>query len=110
MEYYDLPLLSSFFLTIRDGQVYFKRGDQEGIQLEILSWDGQEPQQLPNVEVDENQLRVHLFGKSQVTVYLPECWLSILELKVGQASVNLEYAPFEDITIESSSDKNNRIS
>lgn len=97
--------VESMKIRMTEGRICFQKGKGEEVHVTVVSAHAGDMQSLPCIEMDEQTLQFEAAISCQLTICLPEKWMSILDLEFGQADVRLDYLPFEDISIYSHSDK-----
>lgn len=97
--------IESMNIRLREGKVSFHKNKGSEILFSILYPQKPEGEELPQIYVEKKALHFAPSIPCQLTVLLPERWMSVLDLEIGQADARLDYLPFEDVSIHSHSDK-----
>lgn len=97
--------IESMNISLTEGKIIFQKSKEDRIHF-CLSY----PQQaqdtlLPQIYLEKKSLHFHSKIPCQMTVSLPDQWMSVLDLGIGCADARLDFLPFEDISIHSHSDK-----
>lgn len=97
--------IESMNISLTDGKIVFQKGKEEKVHFAIIY--PQEPQDsvLPQIFVEKNALHFSANIPCQMTISLPDKWMSVLDLGLGRADARLDFLPFEDVSIHSHSDK-----
>lgn len=97
--------VESLFMSLSEGRVSFMKGKTDQVQLRLVYPQQVEETLLPQIYVENKGLHFASPLPCQLTVILPDQWMAVLELEVGRADVKLDYLPFEDISLRSTTDK-----
>ncbi len=97
--------IESMNIRLREGKVSFQKNKGAEILFSILYPQKPEGEELPQIYVEKKALHFASAIPCQLTVLLPERWMSVLDLDIGQADTRLDYLPFEDVSVHSHSDK-----
>ena len=97
--------VESMNINLKEGKIVFQKGKEADIYF-VVSYS-QLPQDslLPQIYLENKSLHFSSTLPCQVTVSLPDCWMSVLDLGIGQADARLDFLPFEDVSIHSHSDR-----
>lgn len=96
--------IESMNIRMKEGKVIFQKNKGTELLFSVLYPQKLEGEELPQIYVEKKALHFSPTISCQLTVSLPEMWMSILELELGQADARLDYLPFEDVSIRSHSD------
>ncbi|HEL1600973.1 TPA: hypothetical protein U1V09_000420 [Streptococcus suis] len=102
---YSFEGIESLYLKLTEGRLSLTKSKTDQIRVEI-SYNQDAPEdKLPSIYVEKCGLYFSSSLPCRVSISLPEVWMSVLDLELGQADARLDYLPFEDISIRSSRDK-----
>lgn len=102
---YRFEGIESLFLTLTEGRLVVVKSKNEQVDVEIVYHQDADGDRLPQIYVENKGLCFTSLLPCQLTISLPQEWMSILDADLGQADARLDYLPFEDISIRSSRDK-----
>lgn len=102
---YSFEGIESLFLQLSEGRLTLTRAktDQMGVEI-VYNQDALEDK-LPRIYVEEKGLYFTSPLPCYLSICLPQEWMSVLDVELGQADAHLDYLPFEDISIHSLRDK-----
>lgn len=102
---YTFEGIESLYLKLTEGRLSLTKSKTDQIRVEI-SYNQDAPEdKLPSIYVEKFGLYFSSSLPCRVSISLPEVWMSVLDVELGQADARLDYLPFEDISIRSSRDK-----
>ncbi len=102
---YTFEGIESLYLKLTEGRLSLTKSKTDQIRVEI-SYNQDAPEdKLPSIYVEKCGLYFSSGLPCRVSISLPEVWMSVLDVELGQADARLDYLPFEDISIRSSRDK-----
>ncbi|HEM3725353.1 TPA: hypothetical protein ACGO28_001001 [Streptococcus suis] len=102
---YSFEGIESLFLQLSDGRLTMTKSKSNQVGVEIVYNQDAPEDQLPRIYVEKRGLYFSSSLPCRLTISLPQEWMSVLDLELGQADARLDYVPFEDISIRSSRDK-----
>ncbi|MER0122685.1 hypothetical protein ABPH35_03770 [Streptococcus sp. ZJ93] len=102
---YAFADIESLFISMSEGKVSFVKNKSNQVQIYLVYPQQTDQAFLPQIYVENQGLHFASNLPCHLTVSLPEQWMSILNLDLGRADARLDYLPFEDISIHSSTDK-----
>lgn len=102
---YSFDGIESLFLKLSEGRLTLTKSKSEQITVEIVYNQDAPEDKLPRLYVEKKGLYFNSSLASHLTISLPQEWMSVLSVELGQADARLDYLPFEDISIRSSRDK-----
>ena len=102
---YSFDGIESLFLKLSEGRLTLTKSKNEQITVEIVYNQDAPEDKLPRLYVEKKGLYFNSSLASHLTISLPQEWMSVLAVELGQADARLDYLPFEDISIRSSRDK-----
>ncbi|WP_394404822.1 hypothetical protein [Streptococcus sp. 20-1249] len=97
--------IESIKIRLTEGRIQFTKQKKEDCVIRIVYPQQLEQEDLPKIFIEEEQLYFESRFPCQVAIALPDKWMSVLDLDLGQADARLDYLPFEDISIYSQTDK-----
>lgn len=92
-------------IGLTEGRVQFIKGKTEQVLISISYPQQVAEESLPKIYIEQQQLYFTSPFPCHLTIALPDRWMSVLNLELGQADARLDYLPFEDICIQSVTDK-----
>ena len=102
---YSFDGIESLFLKLSEGRLTLTKSKNEQITVEIVYKQDAPEDKLPRLYVEKKGLYFNSSLACSLTISLPQEWMSVLAVELGQADARLDYLPFEDISIRSSRDK-----
>lgn len=102
---YSFDGIESLFLKLSEGRLTLTKSKNEQITVEIVYNQDAPEDKLPRLYVEKKGLYFNSSLACSLTISLPQEWMSVLAVELGQADARLDYLPFEDISIRSSRDK-----
>ncbi|HFI0107461.1 TPA: hypothetical protein ACGORX_001833 [Streptococcus suis] len=102
---YTFEGIESLFLNLSEGRLTFTKSKNNQLGVEIRYNQDAPEDRLPHLYVEKKCLYFSSGLACHLTISLPQEWMSVLDLELGQADARLDYLPFEDISIRSSRDK-----
>ncbi|HFI0130176.1 TPA: hypothetical protein ACGOSD_000360 [Streptococcus suis] len=102
---YTFEGIESLFLKLSEGRLIFTKSKNNQLGVEICYNQDAPEDRLPHLYVEKKCLHFSSGLACHLTISLPQEWMSVLDLELGQADARLDYLPFEDISIRSSRDK-----
>ncbi|HEL2110381.1 TPA: hypothetical protein U2C91_001966 [Streptococcus suis] len=102
---YTFEGIESLFLKLSEGRLTFAKSKNNQLSVEICYNQDAPEDRLPHLYVEKKCLYFSSGLACRLTISLPQEWMSVLDLELGQADARLDYLPFEDISIRSSRDK-----
>ena len=102
---YSFDGIESLFLKLSEGRLTLTKSKNEQITVEIVYNQDTPEDKLPRLYVEKKGLYFNSSLACHLTISLPQEWMSVLAVELGQADARLDYLPFEDISIRSSRDK-----
>lgn len=102
---YSFEGIESLFLQLSEGRLTMTKSKSNQVGVEIVYNQDAPEDQLPRIYVEKRGLYFSSSLPCRLTISLPQEWMSVLDLELGQADARLDYVPFEDISIRSSRDK-----
>ncbi|HFI0640805.1 TPA: hypothetical protein ACGO14_000695 [Streptococcus suis] len=102
---YTFEGIESLFLKLSEGRLTFTKSKNNQLGVEICYNQDAPEDRLPHLYVEKKCLYFSSGLACHLTISLPQEWMSVLDLELGQADARLDYLPFEDISIRSSRDK-----
>ncbi|HEM5992499.1 TPA: hypothetical protein U2B49_000121 [Streptococcus suis] len=102
---YTFEGIESLFLKLSEGRLTFTKSKNNQLGVEICYNQDAPEDRLPHLYVEKKCLYFSSGLACRLTINLPQEWMSVLDLELGQADARLDYLPFEDISIRSSRDK-----
>ena len=102
---YSFDGIESLFLKLSEGRLTLTKSKNEQITVEIVYNQDAPEDKLPRLYVEKKGLYFNSSFACHLTISLPQEWMSVLAVELGQADARLDYLPFEDISIRSSRDK-----
>ncbi|HFU3969266.1 TPA: hypothetical protein ACGO20_000764 [Streptococcus suis] len=102
---YSFDGIESLFLKLSEGRLTLTKSKNEQITVEIVYNQDAPEDKLPRLYVENKGLYFNSSLACRLTISLPQEWMSVLDVELGQADARLDYLPFEDISIRSSRDK-----
>ncbi|HFH9945823.1 TPA: hypothetical protein ACGOPE_000240 [Streptococcus suis] len=102
---YSFEGIESLFLQLSEGRLTMTKSKSNQVGVEIVYNQDAPEDQLPRIYVEKRGLYFSSSLPCRLTISLPQEWMSVLDLELGQADARLDYVPFEDISIHSSRDK-----
>lgn len=102
---YSFDGIESLFLKLSEGRLTLTKSKNEQITVEIVYNQDAPEDKLPRLYVENKGLYFNSSLACHLTISLPQEWMSVLAVELGQADARLDYLPFEDISIRSSRDK-----
>ncbi|HFI0402193.1 TPA: hypothetical protein ACGOWV_000393 [Streptococcus suis] len=102
---YTFEGIESLFLKLSEGRLTFTKSKNNQLSVEICYNQDAPEDRLPHLYVEKKCLYFSSGLACRLTISLPQEWMSVLDLELGQADARLDYLPFEDISIRSSRDK-----
>ena len=102
---YSFDGIESLFLKLSEGRLTLTKSKNEQITVEIVYNQDAPEDKLPRLYVEKKGLYFNSSLACHLTISLPQEWMSVLAVELGQADARLDYLPFEDISIRSSRDK-----
>ena len=102
---YSFDGIESLFLKLSEGRLTLTKSKNEQITVEIVYKQDAPEDKLPRLYVEKKGLYFNSSLACHLTISLPQEWMSVLAVELGQADARLDYLPFEDISIRSSRDK-----
>ncbi len=102
---YSFDGIESLFLKLSEGRLTLTKSKSEQITVEIVYNQDAPEDKLPRLYVEKKGLYFNSSLACSLTISLPQEWMSVLAVELGQADARLDYLPFEDISIRSSRDK-----
>ncbi|WP_105149130.1 hypothetical protein [Streptococcus suis] len=102
---YTFEGIESLFLKLSEGRLTFTKSKNNQLGVEICYNQDAPEDRLPHLYVEKKCLYFSSSLACRLTISLPQEWMSVLDLELGQADARLDYLPFEDISIRSSRDK-----
>ncbi|MDW8741780.1 hypothetical protein ODU07_04350 [Streptococcus suis] len=102
---YSFDGIESLFLNILAGRLTVTQSKTDQVGLEIIYQENASEEKLPQLYVEKKGLYFSSSLPCKLTISLPQRWMSVFDLDLGQADARLDYLPFEDISIRSSKDK-----
>ena len=102
---YSFDGIESLFLKLSEGRLTLTKSKNEQITVEIVYKQDAPEDKLPRLYVEKKGLYFNSRLSCSLTISLPQEWMSVLAVELGQADARLDYLPFEDISIRSSRDK-----
>ncbi|HFU4116217.1 TPA: hypothetical protein ACGO7F_000677 [Streptococcus suis] len=102
---YTFEGIESLFLKLSEGRLTFTKSKNNQLGVEICYNQDAPEDRLPHLYVEKKCLYFSSGLACRLTISLPQEWMSVLDLELGQADARLDYLPFEDISIRSSRDK-----
>ncbi|HFR3749421.1 hypothetical protein ACTGXK_02805 [Streptococcus suis] len=102
---YTFEGIESLFLKLSEGRLTFTKSKTNQLGVEICYNQDAPEDRLPHLYVEKKCLYFSSGLACRLTISLPQEWMSVLDLELGQADARLDYLPFEDISIRSSRDK-----
>ncbi|HFI0676844.1 TPA: hypothetical protein ACGO16_000895 [Streptococcus suis] len=102
---YTFEGIESLFLKLSEGRLTFIKSKNNQLGVEICYNQDAPEDRLPHLYVEKKCLYFSSGLACHLTISLPQEWMSVLDLELGQADARLDYLPFEDISIRSSRDK-----
>lgn len=102
---FTFSAIESMKIRLTEGRIQFLKHKKNDCAVRIVYPQQVEEEDLPKIFIEEERLYFDSRFPCQVTISLPEKWMSILDLDLGQADARLDYLPFEDISIYSQTDK-----
>ena len=102
---YSFDGIESLFLKLSEGRLTLTKSKNEQITVEIVYKQDAPEDKLPRHYVEKKGLYFNSSLACSLTISLPQEWMSVLAVELGQADARLDYLPFEDISIRSSRDK-----
>ncbi|MDO5078605.1 hypothetical protein EII38_03940 [Streptococcus minor] len=97
--------VESMNINLSEGKIIFQKGKEPDIYFVISYPQLPQDKVLPQIYVENKSLHFSSTLPCYITVSLPDCWMSVLDLGLGQADARLDFLPFEDVSIHSHSDK-----
>ena len=97
--------VESMNIHLKEGKIIFQKGKEEDISFVISYPPLPQDTLLPQIFVEGQSLHFSSSLPCHITVSLPDVWMSVLDLGLGQADARLDYLPFEDVSIHSHSDR-----
>lgn len=101
---YTFEGIESLFLKLSEGRLTFAKSKNNQLSVEICYNQDAPEDRLPHLYVEKKCLYFSSGLACRLTISLPQEWMSVLDLELGQADARLDYLPFEDISIRSSRD------
>ncbi|HEM5985343.1 TPA: hypothetical protein ACGPAJ_000489 [Streptococcus suis] len=101
---YTFEGIESLFLKLSEGRLTFAKSKNNQLGVEICYNQDAPEDRLPHLYVEKKCLYFSSGLACRLTISLPQEWMSVLDLELGQADARLDYLPFEDISIRSSRD------
>ncbi|HFI0159209.1 TPA: hypothetical protein ACGOSR_001434 [Streptococcus suis] len=101
---YTFEGIESLFLKLSEGRLTFTKSKNNQLGVEICYNQDAPEDRLPHLYVEKKCLYFSSGLACRLTISLPQEWMSVLDLELGQADARLDYLPFEDISIRSSRD------
>ncbi|WP_155997416.1 hypothetical protein [Streptococcus ruminantium] len=102
---YSFEGIESLFLQLSEGRLILTKSKTGRVDVEIVYNQGTPEDKLPRIYVENKGLYFTSPHSCHLFIYLPQEWMSVLDLDLGQADARMDYLPFEDISIRSSRDK-----
>ncbi|HFU4012275.1 TPA: hypothetical protein ACGO3F_001285 [Streptococcus suis] len=102
---YQFQGIESLFIRLTSGKVVFSKSKSDDLQVKIVYPSQTREEDLPQFFVENKGLYYSSAVSCQLMVFLPEAWLSILDLDLGKAEARLDYLPFEDMAVHSQMDE-----
>lgn len=102
---YSFSAIESIRLRLNKGRIQFQKSKEEDVQLLLVYPHEVAADQLPQVYVEGGTLLFDSLLPCQLTLFLPDRWMNVLDMDIGQAHARLDYLPFEDISIHSKTDQ-----
>lgn len=97
--------VESMNINLSEGKIIFQKGKEPDIYFVISYPQLPQDKVLPQIYVENKSLHFSSTLPCYITISLPDCWMSVLDLGLGQADARLDFLPFEDVSIHSHSDK-----
>ncbi len=104
-QQYSFEGIESLFLQVSEGRVVLTKSKTDQVGVEIIYRQDAPEDKLPRIYVEKKGLYFTSPLPCHLSISLPQEWMSVLDLDLGQADARLDYLPFEDISIRSSRDK-----
>ena len=102
---YSFDGIESLFLKLSEGRLTLTKSKNEQITVYFVYKQDAPEDKLPRLYVEKKGLYFNSSLACRLTISLPQEWMSVLAVELGQADARLDYLPFEDISIRSSRDK-----
>lgn len=102
---YSFEEVESLRLCLSTGRLTVTTSKNADVSVTIVYHQDASKEQLPQLYVEDTCLYFSSSLSCHLMIGLPQKWMSVLDVDLGQADARLDYLPFEDISIRSSRDK-----
>lgn len=102
---YSFEGIESLYLQLSEGRLQLTKSKTNQVGVEICYNQDAPEDSLPRLYVEKKGLYFSSVLPCRLVISLPDQWMSVLDLDLGQSDARLDYLPFEDISIHSARDK-----
>lgn len=98
---YSFDALEAMTIRLTEGRIQFIKNKKNQVHLTIVYPHEAALDKLAQIFIEDQKLLFETGLPCQLTVALPERWMSVLDLDLGCADARLDFLPFEDISLHS---------